>query len=122
MVIDCTFEAYEGYDFVIALKRSGRSGSWYNRRRFRGSPAMTKLLVVTTFAAIAFAAGPASACDWNREASTNDPAVATAATPAEPTTSPAAATPPQAARVVSDDNARKSVDEPAPVVLITDRH
>jgi hypothetical protein len=27
-----------------------------------------------------------------------------------------------AARVVSDDNARKSVDEPAPVVLITDRH
>ena len=80
---------------------------------------MTKLLVVTTFAAIAFAAGPASACDWNREASTNDPAVAT---PAESTTSQAAATPPQAARVASDDNARKPVDEPAPVVLITDRH
>jgi hypothetical protein len=83
---------------------------------------MMKLLVVTTFAAIAFAAGPASACDWNREASGNDPAVATIATPAEPTTSQAAAAPPQPARVASDDNARKHVDEPAPVVLITDRH
>jgi hypothetical protein len=83
---------------------------------------MTKLLVVTTFAAIAFAAGPASACDWNREASGNDPAVAATATPTQPTTAQAAATPPQAARVASDDNARKPVDEPAPVVLITDRH
>ena len=83
---------------------------------------MTKLLVLTTFAAIAFAAGPASACDWNREASASDPVVATTVTPAEPATSAAAATPPQAARVASDDNARKPVDEPAPVVLITDRH
>jgi hypothetical protein len=83
---------------------------------------MTKLLVVTTFVAIAFAAGPASACDWNRAASTNDPAVATTATPAEPTTSPTTATPSQEARVASDDSARKHVDEPAPVVLITDRH
>jgi len=48
---------------------------------FQKEPGMTKLLVVTTFAAFAFAAGPASACDWNREASTNDPAVATTATP-----------------------------------------
>jgi hypothetical protein len=83
---------------------------------------MTKLLVVTTFAAIAFAAGPAGACDWNRAASGNDPAVATTATPAEPTTAQAAATPPQAARVASDDNAKKTADEPVPVVLITDRH
>jgi hypothetical protein len=83
---------------------------------------MTKLLVVTTFAAIAFTAVPASACDWNREASTNDRVVATTAKPAEPTTSAATATPPQAARVASDDSARKPVDEPAPVVLITDRH
>jgi len=83
---------------------------------------MTKLLVVTTFAALAFAAGPASACDWNREASTNDPAVATTATPAQQTTSQAAATPPQAASVASDESARKPVGEPAPVVLITDRH
>jgi len=83
---------------------------------------MTKLLVVTTFAAFAFAAGPASACDWNREASTNDPAVATTATPAEQTTSQAAATPPQAPSVASNENARKPVDEPAPIVLITDRH
>jgi len=83
---------------------------------------MTKLLVVTTFAAFAFAAGPASACDWNREASTNDPAVATTATPAEQMTSQAAATPPQATSVASNETARKPVDEPAPIVLITDRH
>jgi hypothetical protein len=82
---------------------------------------MTKLLVVATFAVFALA-GPASACDWNREASTNDPAVATTATPAEQTTSQAAATPPQAASVASNETARKPVDEPAPIVLITDRH
>jgi hypothetical protein len=83
---------------------------------------MTKLLVVTTFVAVAFAAGPAAACDWNREASTNDPAVATTATPTEQTTSQAAATQPQGASVASNENARKSADEPAPIVLITDRH
>jgi hypothetical protein len=82
---------------------------------------MTKLLVVTTFAALAFAAGPAAACDLNREASTNDPAVATTATPAEQTTSQAAAAPPQAASVASSESARKP-DASAPIVLITDRH
>jgi hypothetical protein len=84
---------------------------------------MPKLLVVATFAAAAFAAYPAAACDWNREASTNDPAVATTtATPSEQTTSQAAATPPQAERVGSDEGARKPVDQAAPIVLITDRH
>jgi hypothetical protein len=84
---------------------------------------MPKLLVVATFAAVAFAAYPAAACDWNREASTNDPAVATAApTPTEQTTSQAAATPPQVDSVASDESARKPVDQPAPIVLITDRH
>jgi hypothetical protein len=82
---------------------------------------MTKLLIVATFAAVAFVASPASACDWNRQASTSDPVVATTAAPAEPT-SQAAVNPPEAARVTSDDNARKPVEEPAPVVLITDRH
>lgn len=83
---------------------------------------MTKLFVVTTFAAFTFAAGPAAACDWNREASTNDPAVATTATPAEQTTSQAAATPPQAASVASNENARRAADEAARIVRITDRH
>jgi hypothetical protein len=83
---------------------------------------MTKVLVVATFAAFAFAAGPAAACDWNREASTNDPAVATTATPAQQPTSQATATPPQAASVASNETARKPADEPAPIVLITDRH
>jgi hypothetical protein len=83
---------------------------------------MTKLLVVTTFAAFAFAAGPAAACDWNREASTNDPAVATTATPTQQTTAQAATTQPQTASVAFNESARKPADEPAPIVLITDRH
>jgi hypothetical protein len=83
---------------------------------------MTKLLVVTTFAAVAFAAGPAAACEWNREASTNNPAVAATTAPAEQTTSPAAATPPQATSVASDQSARKPVWEPAPIVQVSDRH
>jgi hypothetical protein len=83
---------------------------------------MTKLVVVTTFAAFAFAAGPAAACDLNREASTNPPAIATTATPAEQTTSQVAATPPQAVSVASSESARKPTDEPAPIIQITDRH
>jgi hypothetical protein len=83
---------------------------------------MTKLLVVTTFAAVAFTAYPAAACDWNREASTNDPAVASAAVPTEQTTSQAAAAPSQASTVASAESTRKPADEPAPVVLVTDRH
>jgi hypothetical protein len=83
---------------------------------------MPKLLVVTIFAA-AFAAYPAAACDWNREASTNDPVVATTAPVAtEQATSQAAAAPAQADSVASDESARKPVDKPAPIVLITDRH
>jgi hypothetical protein len=83
---------------------------------------MTKFLVATTFAVVAFSAYPAAACDWNREASTNDPVVASAATPTGQTTSQAAAAPSQTASVVSDKSTRKPADEPAPVVLITDRH
>ena len=83
---------------------------------------MTKLLVVTTFAAVAFAAGPAAACDWDREASTNAPVVATTAAPAESTTSQAAATPPQATSVASDQSTRKPAEQAAPIVLISDRH
>jgi hypothetical protein len=84
---------------------------------------MPKLLVVATFAAVAFAAYPANACDWNREASTKDPAIATIApAPTEQTASQATATPPQAENVASDESARKPVNEPAPIVLITDRH
>ncbi len=38
---------------------------------------MKKLFVVTAFAAFAFAAHSAAACDWNREASAKDQVVAT---------------------------------------------
>jgi hypothetical protein len=80
---------------------------------------MKKLLVVASFAA--FAAYPAAACDWNREASAQDPIVAAATTTTEQTPQATAAAP-QATSVAVDVNARKPVSEPAPVVLITDRH
>ncbi len=80
---------------------------------------MKKLLVVTSFAA--FAAYPAAACDWNREASAKDPVVAATATTTEQTPQ---ATPvsPQPTSVAVDESARQPIGEPAPVVLITDRH
>jgi protein-disulfide isomerase len=79
---------------------------------------MKKLLVVASFAA--FAAGPAAACDWNREASAQDPVVATTAMPTEQT---AQATPvaPATTKVAADESARKPI-EPVLVVLVTDRH
>jgi hypothetical protein len=80
---------------------------------------MKKLLVVTSFAALA--ATPAAACDWNREASAENPVVTAAATTTEQTPQ---ATPssPQATSVAADESARKPIDEPAPVVLISERH
>jgi hypothetical protein len=78
---------------------------------------MKKLLVVASFAA--FAAYPAAACDWNREASARDPVVVTTATPPEQT--PLAA-PASTASVATDESARKPIVEPVPVVLVTDRH
>ena len=79
---------------------------------------MKKLLVVASFAA--FAAYPAAACDWNREASASDTVVAAAATTAEQTTQAAPALP-QATSVAADQSARKPIDETAPIILITDR-
>jgi hypothetical protein len=80
---------------------------------------MKKLLVVTSFAALA--ATSAAACDWNREASAKDPVVATTATTTEQTPQATPASP-QPTSTVADESARKPIDEPAPVVLITDRH
>jgi hypothetical protein len=80
---------------------------------------MKKLLVIASFAA--FAATPAAACDPNLEASAEDPVVTATATTTEQTPQ---ATPalPQPTSTAADESARKPVDEPAPVVLITDRH
>ena len=84
---------------------------------------MKKLLVVTALAVIASAIYPAAACDWNREASTQDPAVAAAdQTPqAAPVCSGTDCAAPQPTSVASEDTARKAVDAPAPIVLISDR-
>ena len=78
---------------------------------------MKKLLVVASFAA--FAAYPAAACDWNREASAQDKVVATTTTTTEQTP---LATPASPTSVAADESARKPAAEPVPVVLVTDRH
>jgi hypothetical protein len=84
---------------------------------------MTKVFVAAGFVAVAFAATPVVACDWSREASARDPAVATTAAPTEQTASQAAASPTQPANLAADTSARKPVDQPtAPVVLVTDQH
>jgi hypothetical protein len=80
---------------------------------------MKKLLVAASFAA--FAAYPAAACDWNREASAQDPVVAAATTTTVQTPQATQASP-QATSVAVDESARKPIVEPAPVVLVTDRH
>jgi hypothetical protein len=76
---------------------------------------MKKLVAATAFAIAALALQPAAACDWNREASTGQQAVATAAPPA-----PAPQTTSQPQTVASE--ATKPVEPTAPVVLVNDRH
>jgi hypothetical protein len=80
---------------------------------------MKKFVVVTAFAAVALAAQSAAACDWNREASVQNPVAATASTP----TSATKQTSQSAARVSTNGAPEQAVrgpaDEPAPVVLIT---
>jgi len=77
---------------------------------FQKEPAMTKHSRCHDFRCFAFAAGPASACDWNREAQHHDPAVATTATPAEQMTSQAAATPPRRRRRFQRDRPQPSTN------------
>jgi hypothetical protein len=76
---------------------------------------MKKLLVATSFAALAVY--PAAACDWNHEASAKDQVVATT----EQTPQATSATP-QPTTTANDESARKPTDEPAPIVLISERH
>ena len=77
---------------------------------------MRKLVVATAFAAVALAAQSAAACDWNREASTEQQVVATTAQPA-----PAPQTTSTATQTVTADTS-KPVEPTAPVVLVNDRH
>jgi hypothetical protein len=73
---------------------------------------MKKVLAVTIFAAFAFAAYPAAACDWNREASAQTSVVATTATTTDQT-SQAAPSRPQPTSVVE----RKPIEEAAPTLI-----
>jgi len=82
---------------------------------------MKKLFVVTAFAAFAFAAHSATACDWNREASAKDQVVTTTDLTASPTCSGPNCPSPQPTSVASEET-RRATAEPAPVVLITSRH
>ena len=88
---------------------------------------MKTLLVAAAFAAVT--AYPAAACDWNREASTQDQVVAAATdqtsqgTPqAVPACSGSDCTAPQATSVVTEETSRKPVFETASIVPVTDRH
>jgi hypothetical protein len=83
---------------------------------------MRKLVLVTTFAAVALAAHSAAACEWNRQASAKAPVVATTAPATTPTEQTSQGAVPPSTSVASDENTRKTVDDPTPVVLITDRH
>jgi hypothetical protein len=85
---------------------------------------MKKLAVLAAFSAFAVAAHSAAACDWNREANANDHTVAAASdqnpqpTPAcDGTNCPA----PQPTSVASKET-RQTVNEPAPIVQITNRN
>ena len=78
---------------------------------------MKKLIAATVFAAVALAAQSAAACDWNREASSEQQQVATTATPAQPQ---AASTATQAPAVTAETS--KPAEPTAPVVLVNDRH
>ena len=83
---------------------------------------MKKLLVVAAFAAMG--TYPAAACEWNREASTQDTVVATA-TEQTPQAAPACTgtdcAAPKSESVASEQTAPKPVFEPAPVVLVNER-
>jgi hypothetical protein len=78
---------------------------------------MKKLVAATVFAAVALAAQSAAACDWNREASSEQQQIATTATP---TQAPVTSTATQAPTVAAE--ASKPVEPTAPVVLVNDRH
>jgi hypothetical protein len=79
---------------------------------------MKKLAAATIFAAVALAAQSAAACDWNREASTEQQQIAATAAPTQ--TQPAASTTTQAPTVAAETS--KPVEPTAPVVLVNDRH
>ena len=76
---------------------------------------MTKLAAASIFAVVAFAAQSAAACDWNREASTDQQQVATTAAPTQ-TAQPATQAP-----AVTAETSRPATPT-APVVLVNDRH
>jgi hypothetical protein len=82
---------------------------------------MTKIVIAATFAAVTLTAYSAAACDWNREARASDPVVATTA-PVTTTGQASQGAAAQPSRVGSDESNRKPVNEPAPVVLISDHH
>jgi uncharacterized membrane protein len=83
---------------------------------------MKKLLALTTFVAFAFAAQSAAACDWNREANSQEQTVATTATPSEQTQATQQAAPAQAAATTVASEQRQSATPSAPAILVNDRH
>jgi hypothetical protein len=83
---------------------------------------MKKLLALTTFVAFAFAAQSAAACDWNREANSQEQTVATTATPSEQTQATQRAAPAQAPATTVASDQRQSTAPSVPAILVNDRH
>lgn len=75
---------------------------------------MKKLVAATIFTAVAFAAQSATACDWNREASTDQQQVATS--------TPVQAPQPASPAPVTTAEVSRPATPTAPVVLVNDRH
>ncbi len=78
---------------------------------------MRKLVVATAFAAIAFTAQSAAACDWNRQASTEQQTAAATAAPAQ--TQQATPATSQASTVTAETT-REPAEQGAAVVLVSD--
>lgn len=78
---------------------------------------MSKLVAITAFAVVAFTAQSAAACDWNRQASTEQQTAAAAAPApqAQQASSPTSQSP-----AASAETTRKPVEDAAPVVLVSD--
>jgi hypothetical protein len=75
-----------------------------------------KLVVVTAFAVVTLTAQSAAACDWNRQASTEEQTTAAAVRP--PQTQQAAPAPSQTSTAAAETT--KPVEAAAPVVLVSD--
>lgn len=78
---------------------------------------MRKLVVVTAFAAVTLTVQSAAACDWNRQASTEQQTAAATVAPAQAQQAAPAAS---QTSTVTADTTRSPAEQAAPVMLASD--